>query len=459
MKYLILVIFSLSLHSELKETSITVYNNNFAAVNQSYEELCQKGRFDLTIKNMPSTLISDSINISLPEYLSLSFQSYKQDSSDYLNQNVNILTKDNNIISGILYKFDGENYVIKNEKEEYLLISKDYIKYLNYGKFDEIDFKNRMVNNGILRLSLNSKKSEKCSVKINYLVNNISWTSSYDAYVDENETSLDLNARIIISNNTGYNFKNSKISLVAGVLNRAVETPSLGFRSSFFTAKSMETDSVEEIKEEKLSDFYAYDLPFNEITISNNETISVDMFSRKGVKFDKIYIYKGQKDYWYFYDNLRNYRYDKNLTSQIIFTNSKENSLGMALPEGKLRVYRKKGEFISLIGEDKIPHTPQNEKITINLGKAFDLSGERKIINHEKIRPNVYRDTIEITIKNEKNENVKVKIKEYLWGNWKIIETTNMYEKIDANNIEFNLDINKKSKFTVKYTVEYDFNQ
>jgi len=450
------------LSAEVKDTSLTIYNNNMASVNQVYADECKKGIFDTTIKNMPRTIIPDSINLNLPDYLNLKLQSYKNENTDYIKQDVSILTKDNNIISGVLYKFDGETYTLRNEKGEYIVVLKDYIKYVNYGKFDEIDFRNRMTNNGVLNLLFDSRKAGSCEFQVTYILNNLSWLASYDAYVNNDETKLDINARIVLTNNSGYNFKNSKISLVAGEINRAANN-NIAFRAMMNKAlvdSSLEAESApQEISAKSISEFYSYNLGFKEVTINDNETLSLDMFSRKGIKFKKVYVYKGQQDPWYFYDNLRNYRYDKNLTAQFIFENNKENSMEMPLPEGKIRVYKRNGDFISLIGEDNIKHSTPNSKIEITTGKAFNVSGTRKIIDHKKIRPNVYRDTIEIKIKNEKDENINVNIKEYLWGNWNIVESSHKYEKIDINNVEFNVEVAKKSTLTLKYTAEYDFNQ
>lgn len=454
--------FTAILNAEIKETSLTIYNNNLAVVNQIYSDECKKGDFEITINNMPQTIISDSINLSPDEYLRLKMISYKNENTDYIKQNVSILTKDNTIITGVLYKFDGENYIIRNEKDEYLLISKGYINYINYGKFDEIDFRNRMLNNGILKLELNSNKSGSCKIAINYLLNNILWSASYDAFINEDESNLSLNGRVVITNNSGYNFKNSRIKLIAGSINRTYSGEGMFFTKAIAMEKStlsQPSDNEEGIKPSAFSDYYSYDLPLKEISINNAQSLSFDIFSRKGIKFKKIYLYKPQIDLWYFYDNMKNYRYDKNLTSKLIFKNNKENSLDIPLPEGKIRVYKKAGDFLSLIGEDNLKHTPVDSEIEINLGKAFDISGERKILRHEKIRQNVYRDTIQIKIKNKKNERIEVKVKEYLWGNWKIINSTHKYETLDANNIEFNLNAGARTDTTIEYSVEYDFNQ
>ncbi|MEF3280336.1 MAG: hypothetical protein K6357_05155 [Elusimicrobiota bacterium] len=439
--------------------NITIYNNDMAAVNQQYFENCKKGVFNITIPDMPKTVIADSINIELPDYLGLKMQSYKNN-EDIPNYSISILTKDNDIISGKLYRYDDKQVTLKNEKGEYMVVLNDYIKYINYGNIDETEFRNRMLNNGSLNLVLESKKTQRCEFKVNYIVNNLSWSSSYDAYLNESETRLDINSRISITNNSGYNFKKSQVSLVAGVINKVSGRE---FRPTMVMAKaldvSFEDSGDKEIKPQSLSEFYSYDIPYKELDINSGETLSIDMFSRKDVKFKKVFVYKGQKDLWYFYDNINNYKYDKNLVVNFIFENNKDNNMELPLPQGRIRIYKKKGDFISLVGEDNILHTPVNGKVELNIGRAFDVSGERKIIKHEKVAPNVYRDTVEIKIKNDKNDDINVKIKEYLWGNWRIVESSAKYEKIDINNIEFNVNVAKKSTITVRFTAEYNFNQ
>ena len=59
----------------------------------------------------------------------------------------------------------------------------------------------------------------------------------------------------------------------------------------------------------------------------------------------------------------------------IRFFNSENNGLGIPFPKGTVRVFKTDEDDGSLefIGEDSINHTPKNENITINTGKAFDI--------------------------------------------------------------------------------------
>lgn len=456
---ILIIGFVLNMFAEVKYTNLTVYNNNIGVVNQKISQKCSKGISKLVIPNMPKTIVSDSIRINLPKDFTLNLLSYKSTNQDDTQQSISVLTKDNTFIEGTLYKKDDNQVIIKNKNDEYIVILNDYIKYINYGKFNEEEFKNKMINNGVLTLYLDSK-SDTCDFDLNYIINGISWAASYDAYLDDNETNLDIQGRIVLNNNSGYNYVNSKISLVAGTVNRVSTTE---MRAPFLakSAISFEEDSEQSqtVKPQEFSEYYRYNLPYKELTINDNESISINMFSKDDIKFKKLYVYKGQRDLWYFYDNLKNYKYNTNLDLMFIFKNDKTNNIDIPLPEGRVRVYKKNGDFVSLVGEDNIKHSPIDSEIEINIGKAFNVSGKRKIIEHKKIMQNIYRDKIEISIKNDKNEDINVKIKEYLWGNWKIVESNVDYKKIDINNIEFDVKVPQKTEYKLVYIAEYDFNQ
>ena len=57
--------------------------------------------------------------------------------------------------------------------------------------------------------------------------------------------------------------------------------------------------------------------------------------------------------------------------------------MGMALPKGKVRLYKRDEADGSLefIGEDQIDHTPKDETVKLHIGDAFDVVGERKRTN------------------------------------------------------------------------------
>ncbi len=67
------------------------------------------------------------------------------------------------------------------------------------------------------------------------------------------------------------------------------------------------------------------------------------------------------------------------------------------------------------------------------------------------------KESIEIKVRNHKEEPVKVIVKEnlYRWTNWKITRKSHPFEKIDARTIHFPVDVSKDGEVTIQYTVEY----
>jgi hypothetical protein len=138
--------------------------------------------------------------------------------------------------------------------------------------------------------------------------------------------------------------------------------------------------------------------------------------------------------------------------------NEEENGMGMPLPAGRVRVHKKdpvdnQQEFI---GEDIIDHTPKDEDVLLRLGCAFDVVGERKQTNFVR-NGNRIDETFEITLRNHRNEDVNVIVKEtlYRWINWEIIESRLEYEKQDSRTIHFSVAVPAGGETKITYTVRY----
>jgi len=143
---------------------------------------------------------------------------------------------------------------------------------------------------------------------------------------------------------------------------------------------------------------------------------------------------------------------------KLIFTNEEKAGLGIALPKGKVRVFKRDAADGSLefVGEDQIDHTPKDEKLKLQLGKAFDIVGERRQTDFEDSNW-YYRESYHINVRNHKKEPVKVSVLErfYRWNEWKLT-TAQPYKKIDSRTVEFVLDVPSDATGEIDYTVRYE---
>ena len=140
--------------------------------------------------------------------------------------------------------------------------------------------------------------------------------------------------------------------------------------------------------------------------------------------------------------------------------NSGADGIGADLPAGRVRVYQQDADGAGLlIGESRLAHTAEGQDIRLLLGKAFELAGERVMVDYAIISRDVARETIEITLSNYSDDAVDISVPErlYRWSDWEIIESTLPYEKLDAATIEFRAALEAGEETTLRYTVEYTY--
>jgi hypothetical protein len=126
----------------------------------------------------------------------------------------------------------------------------------------------------------------------------------------------------------------------------------------------------------------------------------------------------------------------------------------MPLPKGRVRVYQEDAnKKLQFIGEDNIDHTPRDEKVRVEMGNAFDIVGERKLMNQKVIRTNVTEYTYEVGLRNHKDEAVTVNVVERVWGDWKVTAKSHPFNKISATEIDFPVKVPANGEAKVSYTI------
>jgi hypothetical protein len=141
------------------------------------------------------------------------------------------------------------------------------------------------------------------------------------------------------------------------------------------------------------------------------------------------------------------------------FKNSKDNHLGIPLPKGRLRFYRRDSDGqLEFTGENVIDHTPKDETIRVTTGNSFDLVGERKRTDYKVDNRNHHLDeSFEIKLRNHKKVPVEIRVVEHLnrGENWEITDKSDDYKKKDSHMIEFPVQVKPDEEKTVTYTVHY----
>jgi len=130
--------------------------------------------------------------------------------------------------------------------------------------------------------------------------------------------------------------------------------------------------SAPPVTEKTFDEYHLYTLQ-RPVTIHDSETKQVEFVRAAGVKSNVIYIYDGAKIDTSRYQgwnpdmirNNSNYGLQSNPKVWVMreFVNSDANRLGMPLPKGRVRFYRRDTDGrLEFTGEDTIDHTPRTRR-------------------------------------------------------------------------------------------------
>lgn len=306
-------------------------------------------------------------------------------------------------------------------------------------------------------------------VRYGYQTQGITWWTDYNLTLseDNNTCKLDVGAWVTIVNQTGATFRDAKLKLVAGDVQRA-QPRSAADAGYPMAAATLRKSEAAGFAEKSFFEYHLYTLG-RPTTLANNSTKQIELFpSAHGVQCEKTLVYYGQAG-WFngYYGNPMTDRNFGNQSSKKVdvylrFKNRADNKLGIALPAGKVRVSTldNADQSLEFIGEDLLDHTPKNETIQIKLGSAFDVVGERSQVDFRVDNAAKWmEEDIEIKVRNQKDTAATVIIKENLfrWANWTIKSTSAEFEKIDARTIYFPLKLAKGAQAVVRYTVRYSW--
>jgi hypothetical protein len=429
------------------DIAITVYNQDLGLVRESRQLDFEKGEFELEFTDIPTAIDPTSVHFKLvddPDAAAILEQNYRYDlvsASKILQKFVGseievtaVAGDQGKFYSGKLLAFDGGNLTLQGNDGGVKLIDQKWVSDVSFEKLPE-----GLVTRPTLVWRLLSDVSGKKNAEVSYLTKSIGWHSEYVAVVATDDKSLDLSGWVSVDNKTGATYKDAKLKLIAGDVN-VVKPPAPRFTAQ----EAMPMDKMlargAGFEEKAFFEYHLYTLP-RKTTLANNEIKQISLFEPTTASVKKVYEYNGQQ-------------YPEDVRIVLELVNSKTAGLGMPLPAGKIRVMKRDTDgLLEFIGEDMIDHTPKDEEIDVFLGNAFDLVGERTVLDRRKITDRMREESIEIKLRNHKDEDVTIKVIEHPGRYWEIREANFDYKKKDAATAEFNVGVPKDGESTLTFVV------
>ena len=323
-----------------------------------------------------------------------------------------------------------------------------------------------------LRWQIQSEKSEHFSAELAYITGGLDWDATYNVVVPNStdvtgDEKADVLGWVTIHNLSGTEFPQARIKLMAGDVAKLQAGVGGGMGRNFL--KAADAFEAPQVTQKPFDDFHLYDLN-RTVTLRDGETKQVQFIDAADVTVHRDYLYDGTAIDQQPYNNFNNGNVNQqrgyglengNTKVRIVeqFKNSESNHLGMPLPAGRIRLYRRDADGqMEFTGENTIDHTPRDEVIRVTTGNAFDLVGERRRTNHHLDNGRKFLDeSFAIKLRNHKKEAVEIRVVEHLyrWPSWDITEKSQTFAKTDAQIIKFRVEVEPDAEENVTYTVRY----
>jgi len=473
-----------------QQVSLTIYNQDFAVVRQPLPLDLHAGENQLTVNDITMHLEPDSVILRDPagrHAVDVLEQNYRADPvsqisllSLYEGRTIDFEHPDHSTIKGKIirsgyvrpdyFNLNGYNGYNQNYPgpEEPIIEVDGKIRFGLPGSPIFPDLTAETILQPRLEWVLVTDKAGKFPAELSYVTGGMTWQADYNVIAPEKGDLVDIVGWVTMDNRTGKTFDNARIKLMAGDVNKIQPGQPMN-RMALSALGGLGGGAFSPpVTEKTFDEYHLYTLE-HATTLRDRETKQVEFIHAEGVASNQVYIYDGAKidsnryNGWG-WDNIRNdhsYGTESNPKIWVMreIANSRANHLGMPLPKGRVRFYRRNEDSqIEFTGENTIDHTPQDEIIRIYTGNAFDLFGERKRTNYTvDTGKREATESFEIRIRNHKKEQANVRVVEHLYRgtNWEIVTKSDDFQKKDSQTVEFPLSVAPDSEKVVTYTAHY----
>jgi hypothetical protein len=431
-----------------RSLALTVYNQDLGVVKEQRRLRIPAGIGWVRFRDVPARIDPTSVHLRAADDRELAVleQNYEYDlvSSEkilerYLDSAVKVILEEGRLYEGTLLSAGSGTLVLGDTglDEGIVILSREKVTDIQFPALPQ-----GLITRPTLAwlLSAPSGDAER-EIEVSYMTSGMNWHAEYVAIVAADDRSLDLGGWVSVENRSGATYPDAELQLVAGDVQRVAVPKPTRVRQM-----AMETQGLGAgFEEESFFEYHLYSLG-RRTTLRDNETKQISLFDPAVCEVTKLYECNPHRD-----------------ASKVRVVLEAENrqaaGLGRPLPAGKVRAYKRDAAGrMQFIGEDRIDHTPRDEKLRITVGKAFDLVAERTELATRRPGPRTRETDVEIELRNRKeDERVAIVLQEDLNGYWEIEQASHEYEKKSATRIEFTVAVRPGETETITYTVRYSW--
>jgi hypothetical protein len=443
--------------ADQQEVAVTIYNENLALVKDQRKLQLKRGASNLAFRDVSAHMRPETAllrSTSAPGSISVLEQNFDFDLltpqkllEKYINRNVSIIRT--NTATG---QETTEQALVLAANDGVVLKIGDRIETGIPGRIIYSDVPANLRDRPTLVMSLDNTGGAQQDLELSYLTSGLAWKADYVVELNASDDKLDISGWVTLTNTSGATYRNAKLQLVAGDVNQVAPQPAALMRSLAAPAPAMAKRA--EMAEESLFEYHLYTLN-RPTTIAENQTKQVSLLSGAGVPVRKELLLKGNN--YYYQSSYGDLGQKMKVGVFIEFDNKEAAHLGMPLPKGIVRVYKKDGAGnAQFIGEDRVDHTPKNETVRLKLGDAFDVTADKKQTDFKKLSGTgkynyVFESAYEVVLKNAKKEAVVVTVQEPMPGDWQILSQSHPSTKGSSNTAVWKVSVPAEGSTTLQY--------
>lgn len=428
-----------------RDSSVTVYNSNLGLVRKTIDLDLVKGIQTVSFGGVAGRIDATSVRLDDPRGgVRIVEQNFRFDTAGtaqmleaYLDREITLYLDGGAVIRGTLLSAGGD-LMLRDSGGKVVIVRLDAVE-----RYEFPELPAGLVNRPTLFWTVESDRAGRIPLQLSYLAEGLSWQAEYTAVVNENQTRLGISALASIQNQSGGGFEEVRLKLVAGEINRvSPPAPTALFKGRMMAAEAL-SDQGGGFEEQGVFEYHVYDLR-GRTTLDQAAVKQVAIFSPVSVDIQREYVFNAN-------------RYREDVMTVLKFTNAEKTGPGLPLPAGRVRVYQDDRGANLLIGEDSIDHTPVGGDVRLSVGKAFELSGERRVMETRTVSSRVNEQQIAVVLRNRKAGLVTIAVLENLPGNGEITAKSHDFVRKDARTAEFTVPVPAKGETTLHYTVRYTY--
>lgn len=465
-----------ALSTQAAQTELTIYNQDLALIKKAQKLNLQKGANEI--------VFDEAARQMRPESAFIYGNGIKVLEQNYDYAGINYLTMLNANLGKEVKTVRQNPETGANIFEKATLLAVDGttpILKFDYGV--ESNFNGRVVfeevpaglnSEPVLRAKVEAAEAGEKDLNLAYLASGFSWQANYVAKVNDDKT-LSVLGRVSLNNTSGSDYNDVSVNLIAGDVN-VVNTiqPRIMYKAAMMNtmargvAAEAAADGAVMDMPESLNGYYVYKIP-QKTSLKDGQIKQVSFIDAPAVKYKK----RAEINSGLYFGTSKSFYKDVHPTVVYNFANNKDDGLGMPLPQGKISFYdADKSGALQFVGENTIDNKAEGQKITIKLGKFFDVYANGKITEVKEIgtpkqtvltngscrTATTYAYDISYDVTNKSNEAVDVVLKQPLPDKAKIMDESLKGEAGDGNIHEWRFTVaagkSQELKLKLENTIE-----